>query len=87
MLSLFIETWYNRFSKQNLTFDNLYKMATGSNQPKGQAGISLKECEKWLKEFKLRGRAIDLRGRLIWNYDPPVLNKFKWRQYISLIST
>ena len=28
-----------------------------------------------VKRIKLRGRAIDIRGRLIWKYDPPVLNK------------
>jgi hypothetical protein len=50
-------------------------MATNSNLPDGDAGVTLKECETWLKEFKLKGRAIDIRGKLIWSYDPPVLNK------------
>jgi hypothetical protein len=78
MLSLFMETFYYRLSNINqskMTFENLYKMATNSNLPDGDAGVTLKECETWLKEFKLKGRAIDIRGKLIWSYDPPVLNK------------
>jgi len=73
MLSLFLETWHDRIEakRASLTLAGLYKMATGLElPPDGEpAGVSLKECEAWLRHWRLNGRAINVRGELVWRYD------------------
>ena len=73
MLSLFLETWHERITvkRAELTLAGLYKMATGLElPPDGEpAGVSLRECEVWLRHWRLNGRAINVRGELIWKYD------------------
>ena len=73
MLSLFLETWHDRITvkRAEMTLTGLYKMATGLElPPDGEpAGVSLRECEAWLKYWRLNGRAINVRGELIWKYD------------------
>ena len=73
MLSLFLETWHERITvkRAELTLTGLYKMATGLElPPDGEpAGVSLRECEVWLRHWRLNGRAINVRGELIWKYD------------------
>ena len=78
MLSLFLETWHDRIvaKRNNLTLAGLYYMATNLNLKDGEpAGVSLKECETWLKCWRLHGRAVNIRGELIWRYDHESPNK------------
>ena len=73
MLSLFLETWHDRIEvkRASLTLAGLYKMATGLELPPDgeSAGVTLRECEAWLQYWRLNGRAINIRGELIWKYD------------------
>ncbi len=73
MLSLFLETWFDRIEvkRASLTLAGLYKMATGLElPPDGEpAGVTLRECEAWLRYWRLNGRAINVRGELIWRFD------------------
>ena len=78
MLSLFLESWADRLVtyRADLTLAGLYRMSTGSELVEGQpAGVSLREAEKWLAHWRLAGRAINVRGELVWRYDPPSLKK------------
>jgi len=73
MLSLFLETWHDRIEakRASLTLAGLYKMATTLElPPDGEpAGVSLRECEAWLRYWRLNGRAINVSGELVWRYD------------------
>ena len=78
MVSLFLETFNDRLKthREDLTLEGLYKMATGELLAEGQpAGVSLREAEKWLDHWRLSGRAINARGELVWQYDPPSTSK------------